>query len=207
MKVKCILISMLLLIILQLMTVLISFPFLGSFLAKNKPLNGQVLVVEGWMPTYMFSDVKNLIDAGNYEKVICVGAKLPETKKIRHSDSAPEYSAYYLKYLGVPDSLLEVIVTPFVARDRTYNSANATVKWLNTEFKDIQSFDVVTYGVHSRRSWILFNKAADNKFRVGIISLMPKDYVIGKWWRNSVGFRTVLNEFLAYIYVKVIFKP
>ncbi len=207
MKIKCILISVLILFLLQIIIVSVSIPFLGKFLAKNDPVNGQVLIVEGWIPTYMYMEVKKIIDNADYGKVICVGAEFPEVKTYRHSESASEYSAYYLRYLGVPDSLLEVVTTPYYAKERTYNSANAAIRLLNTEHGNVRSFDVVTSGVHSRRSWILFNKAAKKKFDIGVISLTPEDYLIEKWWTNSVGFRTVINEYLAYIYVKVIFRP
>ena len=207
MKLKCIIISVCMIILLQIIVVLSCFPFLGTFLAKHRPLNGEVLVVEGWIPVYLFEDVKKIIDSGNYGKVICVGNCVPHDDKIDKSNSSAECSAYYLRALGVPDSLVKVLVTPFVSKDRTYNSAVEAIKWLNTEYKDVLTIDVVTSSVHSRRSWILFKKAAEKKFKIGIISLKPQSFTLKKWWSNSQGFRTVINEFLAYIYVKLIFKP
>ena len=68
------------------------------------------------------------------------------------------------------------------------------------------SIDVVSSGVHARRTWLLFEKAFPS-VDVGIISITPNSYDTSRWWLFSEGVRSVISESIAYIYARFIFSP
>jgi len=53
----------------------------------------------------------------------------------------------------------------------------------------------------------LYTKAIGAEYQFGIISLDDLSYDQNKWWKSSIGFRTVVGEALAYLYVKCFFIP
>ena len=91
-------------------------------------------------------------------------------------------------------------------KDRTYYSVLA----LNEKFKKdnllVKSMDVVSLGVHARRTWFLYKKVFAS-VSVGIIAIEPKGYDPSKWWLYSAGVRGIISEMIAYLYVRLIFNP
>ena len=68
------------------------------------------------------------------------------------------------------------------------------------------SIDVISMGVHARRSWVLFKKAIP-LMDVGVIAITPNNYDTSRWWLSSEGVRNVISESIAYIYARFIFSP
>ena len=66
--------------------------------------------------------------------------------------------------------------------------------------------DVVSFGVHARRTWFLFEKAFPS-VDVGIIAIRPNSYDTSRWWLFSEGVRSVIAESVAYLYARFIFSP
>jgi len=66
---------------------------------------------------------------------------------------------------------------------------------------------LVSMGPHARRSRLLFAKAFSPEVRVGIISLEERDFDPAHWWTSSQGFRTVVDELIAYSYARLLFRP
>lgn len=49
---------------------------LHDFLAINKPINGDILVVEGWIPISALNEAKRKFEEGNYAFLMTVGGPL-----------------------------------------------------------------------------------------------------------------------------------
>jgi hypothetical protein len=47
-----------------------------DFLAINKPINGDILVVEGWIPISALNEAKRKFEEGNYAFLMTVGGPL-----------------------------------------------------------------------------------------------------------------------------------
>ena len=68
------------------------------------------------------------------------------------------------------------------------------------------SIDVISFGAHARRSWILFEKVFSS-VNVGIVAISPNEYDTSRWWLSSAGVRNVISESIAYLYARFIFSP
>src|SRR5690349_19967929 len=75
---------------------------LCRFLAVSDPVNGQLLVVERWIPAYAYRAAVAAFRAGHYEKLVVAGA---EDEDLDDADTIQRMSpADRLHALGVPDS-------------------------------------------------------------------------------------------------------
>ena len=50
--------------------------FVHPFLAPTKPVGGDILVVDGWLPDYALEKVKERFQQGSYQLLVTTGAKI-----------------------------------------------------------------------------------------------------------------------------------
>jgi hypothetical protein len=177
--------------------------FIHPFLATTNRVQGEFLVVEGWVPTYALNEAVVLFNDGGYRKVLTSGCVVSD--EWIPSDTYAAWGATRLKRIGMKSDLIQPIPCLVSHRDRTYNSALAVRKWLQDNDPAVKSIDVLTLGPHARRTRLLFQMALGNKITVGVIAVEDKDYDPAHWWRTSPGVRTVIGEGIAYFYAKFLF--
>jgi len=181
--------------------------FSHQFLAPTKPVKGEVLVVEGWLPDYALVEVKKRFEKGNYRLLVTTGGRIGTGHHLSEYKTWASLTAARLNKLGIPpEKIISTSQSVINKKDRTYYSILA----LNERFKKdnllVKSMDVVSLGVHARRTWILYKKVFA-PVSVGIIAIQSKGYDPLKWWLYSAGVRGVISEMVAYLYVRLIFSP
>ena len=181
--------------------------FSHQFLAPTKPVKGEILVVEGWLPDYALVEVKKQFEKGKYRLLATTGGLIETGHQLSEYKTWASLTAARLNKLGVlPEKIMSTSQSVINKKDRTYYSVLA----LNERFKKdnilVKSMDVVSLGVHARRTWILYKKVFASA-SVGIIAIKPKSYDPLKWWLYSAGVRGVISEMIAYLYVRLIFSP
>ena len=180
---------------------------LHPFLATNAPVNGDIMVVEGWLPDYALEKVIVDFQDGYYKSLVITGGPLSKGSYFAEYSTYAELTAATLIKIGFDDNKLFVIPTPAVNRDRTYASAIALKKWLDNSGIVIEALDIYSFGPHSRRSWLLFQYVFTPDIAIGIVAIEDRSYNAKKWWKTSSGVRIVLSETIAYIYAKFFFIP
>jgi hypothetical protein len=174
-----------------------------GFLAYTAPCKRGVLVVEGWISTRSLADAAQEFRQGNYQYLAVVGGPVAQ------SDSDPSRTPTYadvaeaeLRHLGVDPSKL-VKIAGGEARNRTFASALAFRRWLQTSGTDVRSVDVFTAGVHARKSWILFQYALGDTYDVGVIAGAEHSYDPQRWLISRRGLWTVSRNMAGYLYSKL----
>ena len=181
--------------------------FIHPFLAPTKPVGGGILVVEGWLPDYALEKVKERFQQGSYQLLVTTGAKIGVGYHLSEYKTWAELAASTLKNLDFPeDKILTAPVYKNIKRDRTYHSILAAQRRLNKAGLNEASIDVVSLGVHARRTWILFEKVFSS-VNVGVVAISPNEYDVSRWWLSSRGVRNVISESIAYLYARFIFSP
>ncbi len=185
------------------------FIFLGSgvvaiyaypFFAISKPLHGDIMVVEGWLRAEELRSALQIYRSGKYAQIVVTGGHFAyNTAKILISEWQIDPDLVRVVVRDIPNGKFE--------RDRTFNSALGLRHWLLEVNKKEKKVDIVTRGHHARRSFILFQIALDGVAKVGVIAVPPYNYDPDYWYDSSAGFRAVIGEIIAYIYVKFIFTP
>jgi hypothetical protein len=175
----------------------------GTFLAVNEPTGGDYLVVEAWMPPYTYARAAEIWQTGRYRRLIAVRVTPVDAPL---DAAATQYSAVgSLVRAGIPREAIVEAVSVGVQKDRTFHSGMNVRRWLSDEHITGASLDVLTLGAHARRSRLLFRKALGAGYEVGVITVADREFDAAHWWRTSEGVRTVLGEFIAYIYARFFF--
>lgn len=183
--------------------------FLGvhPFLAITEKTETPYLVVEGWVPNYALEESIAEFRSKPYRKMFTVGADMLSGVNVEPGDNHATYAAKRLSWLGMKPSRVQGVPSPNRYRDRTYGSALALKQWLDHHDPSATSFNLVTVGVHARRSRLLFQEAFGDKVRVGIISVEDREYDPKRWWQSSEGVKEVISEGAGYLYARLFFYP
>ena len=175
------------------------------FLSPNQPSGSKILAVEGWMPDYALDSAAALFRRSSYSRIVVTGGTIEQGSYLKEYRTYADLGAATLRAIGIPDSQVIAVPAPFSRKDRTYVAALTLATWIKEQ--EIKSLDVCSHGGHSRRSRYLFQKAAGNSTKVGVVSIDDAGYDRDTWWTSSLGFRTVTGELIAYLYVRLIFRP
>ena len=176
---------------------------LHGFLAKNDPLVTELLVVEGWLPDYALAAALREFRQGSYRQLITIGGSIPRGSYLCSCQTFAELAGITLTALGLEPEFLLAVPDRSTGNNRTYDAATALKEWLPSANLKIDSFNLLTLGTHSRRSWILFKNAFEPDIKIGAIAIVPLHYDPQQWWKSSEGARTIVSEFIAYLYTRL----
>ncbi len=177
---------------------------LYPFLALNSPLKADILVIEGWMQDYAIKEAIAEFERGGYQKLITIGPSLWVGHYLSQYKNFAELAAANLIALGFDPDKLVAVPTPDVFRNRTDASAAALSQWIAGSGLKVESINLYTFDVHSRRNWMIFNQALAPEIKVGVIVLEPLSYDPKRWWVSSAGVRSIISETIAYIYARFV---
>jgi len=181
--------------------------FVHPFLAPTKPVGGDILVVEGWLPDYALEKAKERFQQGGYQLLVTTGGKIGKGFHLSEYKTWAELAASTLKSLNFPeDKIMNAPLHKNFKKDRTYHSILALQRRLYEEGFNEASIDMVSLGVHARRSWFLYEKVFSS-VNVGVVAISPNEYDASRWWLSSEGVRSVISESSAYLYARFIFSP
>ncbi len=189
--------------------IIVSRLSLGSvytYLAVNKPVESQTMVIEGWVPAYVLKDAVKYYKENNYERLVVTGIPIVNYEFISPYKNTAEATILALKYYGINDTIYLANIPTNVFVDRTFHTAVAS-NMLFSENNWPKDFNIYSVGVHSRRSRLMFKKAFGADYEVGIIAPRDRTFLPDAWWKSSKGFRNVSNEFVATVFVSLFFHP
>jgi hypothetical protein len=174
------------------------------FLSINQPIQAKILVIEGWIPDFALKKATDYF-SDDYELIITTGGPI---RIGSHLVEYKTYAALAKSTIEIISNENSIVAVParYVQRDRTYASALALKRWLLHSNIKYQNINVIALDVHARRTKFLFQKALGDSYSVGIIAIDDIRYDSEKWWRSSNGFREVLDETIAYLYVILFFS-
>jgi hypothetical protein len=181
--------------------------YIHPFLAANRPVYGQILVVEGWVPDTVLEQAIPFFYEHNYQLIITTGGPLAKGSHLSKYSTYAELTAATLIQLGVKQNLVVPAPSPPVRTDRTYASALAVKECLSRSTRPINSVDVLSLGTHARRTQWLFQSALGDNITVGVVAAPHPEYDPDQWWSSSSGVRTVIGETIAYLYARFLFNP
>ena len=183
-----------------------TFKAISPFLAPNRPVESRVLAVEGWLPDYALEQTLGEFRKNHYELLVVTGPPLEKGSYLFEHKTYADLGAATLKRLGLEEKMLVAVPSAHTQKDRTFTSGLALKQWLQQNRPSINAVNVVTLGVHARRTWLLFEKALGPDYSVGIIAATDRDYDTRRWWSSSYGVRSVVGEVIAYAYARFLFS-
>jgi hypothetical protein len=189
-----------LLVALVLMPVVSWFAWGESFLSLTFRAPPQILVVEGWIGFEALGGAKAEFDQHDYQYVIATGGVTTAKGWQKAGWSYAEGAGNELLRLGVPREKIIVAPARETQSQRTYESAVAVWRGLQSKGIRPRGLNVFTIGPHARRSRLVFSKTSSSVTQVGVISWTPPGCVGTPWWRSSDRARELVAETAGYIY-------
>ncbi len=178
----------------------VCFLRLPFFLSRSNPVEGNILVVDGYLPDSAIKEAMQLYYSGEYKYIVVSGGDLASGYYLSDIKSMAELSYHTFIALGMDSTKIIVLSTGAVQRNRTYSSAQTLKNWLDSNSVKGAKINIVAVGCHARRSEYLFRKALGNTYEVGVYTVADRTYEMDNWWKSSKGMRTVLSESIGYFY-------
>jgi hypothetical protein len=175
------------------------FLTIHPFLAKTNCIKTSNLIVEGWVPDYCLKKVDSIYRTGTIKRIFVTGGPIERGSFLQQYTTYANLGALSLKYAGIPDSVISTIPSPLVIKDRTFTSAISLRTWLLDNNIELNDATIVTLGVHSRRSLMVFKKIFP-EHNLGILSVRNNDYEPDQWFLSSEGSKTVITETISFLY-------
>jgi len=138
-----------------------------------------------------------------HNSVYDIGAIGGSNRTFNAYESHPEIIRNKLLSFGLDTSRVVALTSKKTILNRTLVSALTVREWLKSSGQCVKGINVVSRGIHSRRTLITYKRVLNNTDNVGIISLPEK--AEGVSGNNSV-FR-ILVEMVDYIYYNIILIP
>ena len=178
-----------------------------GFLAVNDPLPGDILVIEGWSSDYVIEGALADFRKAQFKRICVTGGPIDFGHALREYGTFAEYGKALCLKLGVPADVLHAVPAPAVEKDRSYASALALRQWLRENGGADVKINIAGNGAHSRRTRLIYEKALGSGVKVGISNIPEAGFDPKRWWKTSPGFRTVVDETIAYTYARCFFSP
>lgn len=176
------------------------------FLAIQAPIKADALLIEGWVADRVIQGAVEEFNKGNYKVIIATGSPIYRGSFLTSYKNYAELTAATLTHLDVDTEKIIVLPTPDVVKDRTAAAATMVKEWLAHSNLGVQSLNIYSFDVHTRRSWFIYQKVLGDDIGVGAISYPNMTYESNYWWASSAGFRSVTDEAIAYFYAKFIWR-
>lgn len=175
---------------------------LEPFLACSQPVAADILVVEGWIGDDAIIGAMDEFERKPYKLLITAGSNFGRGEYLSEYKDFAHLSEATLITLGLDPQKIQPIPTPRPERDRTLTSAMEVKEWLRENQVTPRGINLYSNSVHSRRSWLIYQKVFEPEVKVGVIAHPAQNYNPEAWWASSEGFKAVILESISYIYIK-----
>jgi len=172
---------------------------LANYLAQQQPISKGILVVEGWVSEQTLLQAIHSYKTNPYQQIITTGGLIKSRQQGKHKSYADSAAAFLLKN-GINKSEVTSLPTPDSAQNRTFLSAVIVRDWLIMKKNKNQTIDVVSEGVHARRTLALYQMAFANKREIGIMTGEAEEYPLESWWETSAGAKAVVSEVVGLVW-------
>ena len=154
------------------------------------------LIVEGWVPDYVLTAAVAEANAAKATRVFCTGIPVENGSHLVEFKNYALIASLTLEKLGLPPLVIRPVPGGEVKTERTRSMAMALKAVIGDEPvpESGRKINLITKGTHARRSRAIFQEVLGPEWQVGVISVPSRSYEPTKWYRQSEGAKTVINE-------------
>ena len=162
-------------------------------------VEADIVVVEGWVPDYVVKAAADEFSRGGYRCIVTSGLE-SETGLVPgpHNSVAIE-AAVLLQQSGIDRSRILICATPPTNWNRTAKSARAVRDILSAQGVNPKNINIVTIGVHARRTWLAYQHAFGPGTQIGIIQIPEHNLDPARWWASGLGIKRVTKGYIAWL--------
>jgi hypothetical protein len=171
-----------------------------AFLSLTERQPAEVLVVEGWIGRDGVRAAAREFVKFGYKYVVTSGAITTGERWEEGGWSFAEGAQHELIRSGVPEALIVAATARDVERQRTFESAVAVSRALQSKGIHPKAVNIFTWGSHARRSRLVFAKVFRPDTNVGVVGWVPPNYGVAPWWQSSDRAKDLLTESAGCVY-------
>ena len=146
---------------------------------------------------------KQMIIPYQHNSVYDIGAIGGGNRTLNAYESHPQIIRNKIISFGLDSAKVVALTTKMTTFNRTLVSALAVREWLKSSGQSVKGINVVSRGIHSRRTLITYQRVLNKTKNVGIISLPERTEGVSV--KNSA--LRVFVEMLDYLYYNIILIP
>lgn len=170
-----------------------------EFLAlPTKRVAADVLIVEGWGGPRISLAAFEEYKTGQYQQVV-VAAALVEQEGTEPAEPLAKLVAEDLVRRGIPAARL-LVASPNTGNwNKTAKTARAACALLREKGIHPKGLNVITFGLHARRSRLAYIHAIGPGIPVGHITIPNQRFINRPWWSSPGGFFLVAKSLIGWI--------
>ena len=171
-----------------------------GWLAVVEPVErAPYIIVEGWAPDYVLEEVMAAARETPVQRIFTTGIPLDRGSFLSEYQNYAQLCAASLAKMGVDPQRICPVPAAEAKTNRTRTMARALKVVLDAENIPAaeRRINLFTLGTHGRRSRRIFQEVLGDTWQVGVISVPSADYDAARWYRQSGGAKTVLDELVA----------
>ena len=177
----------------------------GWLAVTDRVAGARYVVVEGWAPDFVLTAAEREFDDANAVLLLTTGLPLEQGTLLSEYKDFATLAATTLAKLGMEPGKIYPVPAPAAQRDRTAAMAAA----LKTALDGLQipaadkKLQLVTFGTHARRSWVIYQRVLGPEWQVGVVSVPQRNFPEDTWYQHSSGAKGVIDELVALLVVAV----
>lgn len=173
--------------------------FAHPFLALNRPVEADIMIVEGWVPDYVLLSAAREFKAERYTRIFISGLEYEPGDSNLAEGSDAARSGRRLVALGLDSAIIEACPAPPTSFNRTATMARAVRDRIKTLGLQPRGVNVVTLGPHGRQSLLAYQRMLGKDIPVGIITIPKNDYDPARWWASCAGIYKTTKDFAGWL--------
>jgi hypothetical protein len=173
--------------------------FVHPFLAINRPVTADTLIVEGWLPDYAVAQAAAEFQTGHYRKIFVSGIYFEKNEPRFAEGSDTAFIVHTLLAHGVSATAVEACPVASPSFNRTSHMAREVRDKMKSLNYTPQGANVVTLGPHARQTLLAYERLLGKLTPVGVISYPKNDYVPTRWWASSAGIAKTTKDFAGWL--------
>ncbi|MCD4664691.1 MAG: hypothetical protein K8R68_05415 [Bacteroidales bacterium] len=112
--------------------------------------------------------------------------------------SKAEEVANYINDLGIIEEKIHTLNFDSYRRNKTLLAAKSVKQWSSDSL--LKSVNIITSGIHSRRTWLTYKRLLEPDTKVGTIYFPTKDYKKKTTYKNVNAYIDIIDEYFSYVF-------
>lgn len=165
-------------------------PTFYRFLSEEKPVNSEILVVQGWLFPFMYDEVASRVLCDSVSTIIVTGSQ--KTVAIGVSQLVSRNVC--------PEKIVASPYSDSCKGIHTFREAYGLRSYLLNNRPDILDLNVFTSAAHGKKTLVIFKKVLGKNIRVGIMTCKKNGFDETRLLHSRGGIRVTVEYLLGYLY-------
>ena len=188
-----------LLLVVALVGLVLFVLFVHPFLAIDRPVKADTLVIEGWVPEYIVAKAAHEFQSGTYRKIFISGLIFEKNDPHFADKSDAVIITRFLQANGIGAATIEDCAVAVPAFNRTSHMARGVRDKMKALNYAPNGVNVVTLGPHARQTLVAYERMLGPLSPVGVISYPKNDYDPSRWWASTAGIKKTTKDFAGWL--------